>query len=52
MIGLGHHPGKDGDEGGRSHGGNKEEAVPRDRLRHYVWTNAVMPIREIGPKDL
>ncbi|KAK1649434.1 hypothetical protein QYE76_067239 [Lolium multiflorum] len=34
MVGPGHHSGKDGDEGSCSHNEDKEEAVPRDRLRH------------------
>ncbi|KAK1630033.1 hypothetical protein QYE76_004348 [Lolium multiflorum] len=34
MVGPGHHSGKDRDEGSCSHNKDKEEAVPRDRLRH------------------
>ncbi|KAK1650915.1 hypothetical protein QYE76_068720 [Lolium multiflorum] len=34
MVGPGHHSGKDRDEGSRSRSKDKEEAVPRDRLRH------------------
>ncbi|KAK1643564.1 hypothetical protein QYE76_061369 [Lolium multiflorum] len=34
MVGLGHHPDKDGDEGSCSRSKDTEEAVPRDRLRH------------------
>ncbi|KAK1678964.1 hypothetical protein QYE76_039812 [Lolium multiflorum] len=35
MVGLGRHPGKDGDEGSCSHSEDKEGAVPRDRSRHF-----------------
>ena len=35
VVGLGRHPGKDRDEGSCSHSEDKEEAVPRDRLRHF-----------------
>ncbi|KAK1668400.1 hypothetical protein QYE76_056559 [Lolium multiflorum] len=35
MVGLGRHPGKDGDEGSCSHSEDKEGAVPRDRSQHF-----------------
>ncbi|KAK1632253.1 hypothetical protein QYE76_006568 [Lolium multiflorum] len=35
MVGLGRHPGKDGDESSCSHSEDKEGAVPRDRSRHF-----------------
>ncbi|KAK1607091.1 hypothetical protein QYE76_030764 [Lolium multiflorum] len=49
MVGPGHHSGKDRDEGSRSHNKDKEEAVPRDRLRHdgkrYITEGEVKNVR-------
>jgi hypothetical protein len=49
MVGPGHHSGKDRDEGSRSHNKDKEEAVPRDRLRHdgkrYIIEGEVKNVR-------
>ncbi|KAK1645578.1 hypothetical protein QYE76_063383 [Lolium multiflorum] len=53
MVGLGHHSGKDGDEGSCSHSKDTEEAAPRDRLRQdgkrYVTEGEVKNIRYQRP---
>ncbi|KAK1660583.1 hypothetical protein QYE76_048742 [Lolium multiflorum] len=53
MVELGHHSGKDGDEGSCSHSKDTEEAAPRDRLRQdgkrYVTEGEVKNIRYQRP---
>ncbi|KAK1604956.1 hypothetical protein QYE76_028629 [Lolium multiflorum] len=53
MVGPGHHSGKDRDEGSRSRSKDKEEAVPRDRLRHdgkrYITEGEVKNVRYQRP---
>ncbi|KAK1693414.1 hypothetical protein QYE76_010111 [Lolium multiflorum] len=53
MVDLGHHAGKDGDEGSCSHSKETEEAAPRDRLRQdgkrYVTEGEVKNIRYQRP---
>ncbi|KAK1649510.1 hypothetical protein QYE76_067315 [Lolium multiflorum] len=53
MVGPVHHPGKDRDEGSCSHNKDKEEAVPRDRLRHdgkrYITEGEVKNVRYQRP---
>ncbi|KAK1630978.1 hypothetical protein QYE76_005293 [Lolium multiflorum] len=53
MVDLGHHAGKDGDEGSCSHSKDTEEAAPRDRLRQdgkrYVTEGEVKNIRYQRP---
>ncbi|KAK1648386.1 hypothetical protein QYE76_066191 [Lolium multiflorum] len=55
MVELGHRPGKGRDEGSCSHSEDKEEAVPRDRPRHWqnwVWDTSVkLEEVDIGPGD-
>ncbi|KAK1631327.1 hypothetical protein QYE76_005642 [Lolium multiflorum] len=53
MVGLGHHSGKDGDEGSSSHSKDTDEAAPRDRLRHdgkrYITEGEVRNVRYQRP---
>ncbi|XP_071685307.1 uncharacterized protein [Lolium perenne] len=53
MVGPGHHSCKDRDEGSRSRSKDKEEAVPRDRLRHdgkrYIIEGEVKNVRYQRP---
>ena len=53
MVGLGHHSGKDGDEGSCSRSKDTEEAAPRDRLRHdgkrYITEGEVRNMRYQRP---
>ncbi|KAK1697124.1 hypothetical protein QYE76_013821 [Lolium multiflorum] len=53
MVGPGHHSGKDKGEGSRPRSKDKEEAAPRDRLRHdskrYITKGEVKSVRYQRP---